>query len=102
MNIFFEIITPLGCNIRTTKSYWQYLIRNKHPFMTGREDIIKSVLKNPDEVRKSTIDPTIYLYYRRIECLYCAVARHHTEKEGFLVTAYPTDKVKERDVIWTR
>jgi len=26
----------------------------------------------------------------------------HTGMEGFLITAYPTDKVKEGDVIWAR
>jgi hypothetical protein len=40
------------------------------------------------------------LYYKQFDRLYCAVARH-MGAEGFLITAYPTDKVKEGDVIWT-
>jgi len=26
----------------------------------------------------------------------------HFKNEGFLITAYPTDKVKEDDVIWAK
>jgi hypothetical protein len=33
--------------------------------------------------------------------LYCVVVRHEG-MEGFLITAYPTDKVKEGEVIWTK
>ncbi len=48
----------------------------------------------------------VFLYYKKIDKLYCVVAKHEGE-EGFLITAYPTDKVivyyhKETDTmdIW--
>lgn len=61
-----------------------------------------NTLKEPDEVHRSSVDPSVYLYYRHEERLYCVVARHQTGAEGFLITAYTVDKVKEREVIWKK
>ena len=70
--------------------------------MTNKEKIVKEILENPDKVCKSNLDNTVYLYYRKIERLYCAVVKNLTSKEGFLITAYPTEKIKEGEIIWTR
>ncbi len=102
MAALFEVATPLGCTIRTTKDYWQYLIEKKHPSMASREAAVMTVLKDPEEIRKSAVDPSVYLYYRRVERLYCVVARHQTHSKGFLITAYPADKVKEGEIIWKK
>jgi len=96
--IYFEITTPLRIKIRTTKQYWDYLINIKHQVIKGKEKIVKEVLFNPDEIRKSRTDEDVFLYYKKIDKLYCVVTKHEGE-EGFLVTAYPTDKVKEGEVI---
>ncbi|GAB4412282.1 MAG: hypothetical protein OHK0032_08360 [Thermodesulfovibrionales bacterium] len=69
--------------------------------MEGKEEIVKDVLHHPDEIRQSKIDKTVFLYYKRFDKLYCVVAKH-TGADGFLVTAYPTDKVKEGEIIWTK
>jgi len=55
----------------------------------------------PDEIRQSKIDKDVFLYYKQYDRLYCVVVRH-AGMAGFLITAYPTDKVKEGDVIWTK
>jgi len=73
----------------------------KHPVMKGKEDTVQAVLREPSEIRQSKTDKEVYLYYKQFDKLYCVVARH-LGSEGFLITAYPTDKVKEGDVIWTR
>jgi hypothetical protein len=69
--------------------------------MKGKEDVVKAVLQFPDEIRQSKTDKDVFLYYKEFDKLYCAVVRH-IGMEGFLITAYPTDKVKEGDSIWTR
>jgi len=99
--IYFEITTPLRIKIRTTKQYWDYLINIKHQVMKGKEKIVKEVLFNPDEIRKSRTDEDMFLYYKKIDKLYCVVTKHEGG-EGFLTTAYPTDKVKEGEVIWIK
>ena len=44
--IYFEVTTPLGVKIRTTKQYWTCLVNIKHPVMRRREEIVKKVLSD--------------------------------------------------------
>ena len=99
--ILFEIKTPLNVTVRTTKEYWNYLISIKHQVMQNREETVKRVLSAPVAVRKSRIDENVFLYYRQEDKLYCVVVRHEG-MDGYLITAYPTDKVKEGDLVWTK
>jgi predicted transglutaminase-like protease len=99
--IFFKIKTPLDVEVRTTINYWQYLIDIKHPIMKNKETTVKNTLKNPDEIRQSKIDKEIFLYYKKLDKLYCVVAKH-IDLNGFLIKAYPTDKIKEGDLIWKK
>ncbi len=99
--IYFSVKTPLNVEVRITVQYWEYLASFKHPVMKNKEDIIKSLLQIPDEIRKSRTDKNIFLYYKQFDRLYCVVVRH-AGMEGYLITAYPTDKVKEGDVVWTK
>ena len=69
--------------------------------MKNKEDIVKFVLQMPDEIRQSKMDKEVFLYYKQSDKLYCVVVKH-TEKEGFLITAYPVDKVKEGEIVWTK
>lgn len=99
--IYFSFKTPLSIGVRTTVQYWEYLVTFKHPVMKSKKDIVKAALQIPDEIRQSKMDKDVFLYYKQFDRLYCVVVRH-AGREGFLITAYPTDKVKEGDVIWTK
>jgi len=98
---FFSAKTPLNVEVRTTTGYWKYLITMKHRVMKDKEDMVKAALQFPDEIRQSKTDKDVFLYYKRFDKLYCVVVKH-IGMEGFLITAYPTDKLKEGDSIWTR
>jgi hypothetical protein len=98
---FYLAKTPLNVEVRTTNGYWEYLITMKHPVMKGKEDIVKAVLQSPDEIRQSKTDKDVFLYYKQFNKLYCVVVKH-IGMVGFLVTTYPTDKVKEGDSTWTK
>lgn len=98
---YFSVKTPLNIEVRTTIQYWEYLVTFKHPVMKGKEDIIKSVLQMPDEIRQSKMDKDVFLYYKKFDRLYCVVVKH-MGKEGFLITAYPVDKIKEGEIVWTK
>lgn len=99
--ILFEVETPLGFRVRVTVDYWQVIVTIKHPVMLGREADIQEVLRNPEEIRLSKNDPSVYLFYKpeRIGRWVCAVTKR-LDGEGFLITAYPTDAVKEGERIW--
>jgi len=101
--LLFEVLTPLGFYVRVSRSYWNVIITVKHPAMAGHEKEVKSTLRNPEEIRRSKTDSSVYLFYKaqRKSRWVCAVTKRG-EGEGFLVTAYPTDAVKIGEKIWPR
>jgi hypothetical protein len=70
---------------------------------SGEDLCALALLENPSEIRLSRSDPAVYLFYRpeRIGRWVCAVAKR-LDGEGFLITAYPTDAIKEGERIWPK
>ena len=97
----FEAATPLGFRVRVSKERWDLFVQDKHPVMSGREAAVKAVLEGPDEVRQSRSDATVYLFYRAqgTNRWICAVAKR-IDEDGFLITTYPTDAIKEGTKVW--
>ena len=95
-DILFNVQTPLGFSVRTTRRYWN-LNLVKHEAMIGRERDVIDTLQNPDEVRVSQSDSEVLLYYRAHPPgrWICVLARRLNGDEGFMITAYPTDALKE-------
>jgi hypothetical protein len=84
-DVYFEVETPLGVAIRTTKEYWEIIISAKHPSVKRFEGEVEKTLENPDQIRKSKQDPRVHLYYKSIGRLFmCIVADHINNKEGLL------------------
>lgn len=100
--IYFEVETPLKRRIRTTKEYWEFIITFKHPNMRGREEKVIETLKDPDFIRRSRKDGDVYLYYRKSGDKFVCVVCKHLNEEGFIITTYITDRVKEGEEVWRR
>ncbi len=103
VRVLFEIQTPLGFSVRTTESYWDIIITMKHPVMSGKENDVQNSLRHPNEIRRSLRDPSVYLFYKgktRSRWV-CAVAKR-LNGEGFIITAYLTDTIKEGERVWPR
>jgi hypothetical protein len=101
--ILFEVATPLDFYVRVTQNYWNIIVSIKHPVMSGRETEVKLTLTDPDEIRQSVNDESVYLFYKmqKQKRWICAVAKNNSGY-GFLITAYPTDKIKEGIQIWKK
>ena len=99
----FEVSTALGFDVRVPGKVWELIVTTKHPSMQGRERDVKEALQSPDEIRKSRSDPAVFLFYRqeRPGRWICAVARRLND-DGFLITTYPTDTIKEGERIWVK
>ena len=99
----FEVLTPLGFHVRVTRAYWELIVTVKHPVMAGRDNDVKDALQRPSEIRQSRSDFDVYLFYKpeRIGRWVCAVAKQ-LNGNGFLITAYPTDAIKEGELIWPK
>lgn len=98
--IKFDILTPLGFTVRTSNNYWQRLVE-KHPDIEEIEVLIFQTLAFPDQIRQSRSDAEVLLFYRlyKQKRWVVAVARR-LNGDGFLVTAYQTDAIKEGQQLW--
>jgi hypothetical protein len=102
-DLFFEVATPLSFSVRVTRNYWELIVTIKHPVMRGREADVQDTLREPDEIRRSRNDTAVHLFYRREgpKRWICAVAKR-LDGDGFLITTFPTDAIKEGERIWSR
>lgn len=102
-DLLFEVLTPLEFRVRVTSERWKLIVTAKHPVMAGREGLVRSALEAPDEIRQSRIDPQVLLFYKAEATMRwtCAVAKRLADS-AFLITAYPTDAIKEGVQIWPK
>jgi hypothetical protein len=100
-DILFSSVTPLGFTVRVTRRYWRLITTVKHPVMAGHEADVQATLEAPEEIRRSRSDENVLLFYRtqRTGRWVCAVTRRQDDT-GFLITAYPTDAIKEGTHLW--
>jgi hypothetical protein len=99
----FIVDTPLGFSASVTQQYWRVISEIKHPVMRHRLYDVRQALVAPNQVRQSRRDPSVYLFYHqeRPRRWTCAVAKR-LDGNGFLITAYPTDAIKEGTQVWPR
>jgi len=96
----FEILTPLDFTVRTSKEYWQKVIL-KHPDVAELLDHVQAALRNPDQIRRSSRDPNLLLFYLiHREKRWVVVVARKLNGDGFLITAYQTDSIKEGEMLW--
>lgn len=74
--------------------------------MAGKENQVRQVLEDPEQIRRSWKDAAVYLFYRaqqpQPDRWICAVAKQVDNESGFLVTAYSTDAIKQGEMVWRR
>ena len=85
---YFTVKSKLNKTIRTTRDYWDSILESKHPIMKKYEEETKETLREPDEVRRSRKDSSVYLYYRKYEKYFVCVLTRHLNGEGFIITVY--------------
>lgn len=96
--LLFDVLTPLNFRVRVTRVYWELIATIKHPAQN-----VGDTLQYPSEIRQSRSDSRVYLFYKpeRLGRWVCAVAKR-LNGNGFLITAYPTDSIKEGNMVWHR
>ncbi|WP_254568033.1 hypothetical protein [Oscillatoria sp. HE19RPO] len=98
----FEVLTPLQFTVRTSEEYWEKLLV-KHPDIADLEAEIQQALTAPDEIRRSSHDPNVLLFYLILKQKRWVVAVvRRLNGDGFLITAYQTDAIKEGETLWRK
>ena len=77
----------------------------QHPEIAGMEAAIAQALQSPLEIRISRSDKTVQLFYEyhartRVGGKWLCIAVKYPTADGFIVTPYLTDRVKEGETIW--
>ena len=85
--------------MRTSTQYWQKVI-TKHPDLAERQELIKKALAAPDEIRRSSRDVGILPFYLATDKRWAVAVARRLNGDGFLITAYQTDAMKEGEMIW--
>ena len=73
----------------------------------GLQDQLQETLRDPDFVIRSNWDESTTLSYRhytgtRIGDKWLCIVVKHMGADAFVLTAYPTDRVKEGTLIWKK
>jgi hypothetical protein len=61
---------------------------------------VKQALASPDEIRRSSRDANVLLFYLAGNHRWVVAVAWRVDNEGFLITAYQTDAIKEGETIW--
>ena len=100
--IYFEVTSKLDKRVYVTRTRWSLIIKTKHLEIEGKEEEVKETLKEPDEIRQSVSDDSVYLYYKNYGKLMVSVVVKHKNGDGFIITAYFTDRIKEGKQFYTK
>lgn len=97
----FQIVCKLGFSVKLTEERYFHII-TRHPEILDKEDKIKEAVSNPDFIKGSKFDSNVALFYKSVAKDYIVVVVKKTGYDGFVITAYLTDFVKEGDIIWKK
>ena len=103
--VVFKILSKMGKVVSLNEDRWRHVL--EHPEMKNQLGRIKETVVNPDEVRESVHDPSVLLFYKLYEETlvtekYLIVVIKTLNREGFIVTAFFTDRVKKGGVVWKK
>ena len=102
-DFLFDVATPLGFRVHTTRNYWLTRVCVKHSDLQDRLDEVVDALVNPDAVRRSVKNADVCLFYRlEYPGRYICVVARRLNGDGFLITAYPADYIKGGELLWPK
>ena len=97
-----------GHPIRLPGERWGHIIHD-HPCMANMQEELSQTLKDPEIIRKSTRPMgTARIYYKWFDNTVvgnkwvCVVAAFLEDGDAFVLTAYPSDRLKPGEEIWRK
>lgn len=70
--------------------------------MKDKENDVIDTLINADQIRESRSDSSVLLYYKEYGKNYICVVVKLNNGEGFIITTYMTENIKEGRRIWQK
>ncbi len=97
----FRVFCKLGFYVALTSERYFHII-TRHPEILEQENRLKEAILDPDFVRRSKHDPQVLLFYKAGGKEYIVAVVKQDPENGFVLTAYITDFIKEGDLIWKK
>jgi len=103
--IVFEIVDVFGRKIRLTKPILWHI--TKRTELKNQVEKLKETIVNPEHIRRSVKDTKVLIYYKHyyrtpVTEKYLAVILKTLNNEGFIISSYFTDRIKEGVEIWRK
>jgi hypothetical protein len=100
-----KVICKIGKVVSLSSDRWKHVL--SHPEMKNQRIRVKETLLDPDEIRQSIQSNDTLLFYKLylktpVTTKYMLVVVKVSNEEGFIVTAFYTDKIKKGDIIWKK
>jgi hypothetical protein len=104
-DIIFMLRDILNREIRLTKNRYEHILERAE--MHNQEERIKETLKSPDIIKLSNHADDVLLYYKLYETSpvtrkYLVVIVKILNGDGFIITAFYTDKIKKGVTKWKK
>ena len=93
-----EVLSVNGVAIRLPPERWRH-ISEGHPDLAGKQGDILAVIRSPDLVQEGDFD-TLLAAKRQDDIYLVVVYREVSPSDGFVVTAYRTRRLRQRNVVW--
>ena len=88
-----------GVPVRLTEQRWRH-IRERHPEIEQPQWVLEAIA-SPDLVRRGDFGALLGIL--KLDNLYVvAVYREVTSTDGFVITAYLAERLRGREIIWSR
>ncbi len=72
----------------------------KHDALAGLTEAVSATLRRPRNIRRSREDARVLLYYAACGTYFLCVVCRHLNGEGFIITAYLTDRIKKGGIVY--
>ena len=89
-----DVVTPLGSRVQCSQQRWMLISQLKHPALRDSLPAVTATLRQPDE--------DVLVLHRRWEHRWLSAVVRTSGGVAFLVTAYPADKIKAGELLWTK
>ena len=88
-----------GVPVTLTDQGWSH-IQERHPEIERSEQVLDTISR-PDMIQRG--DFGALLAVRRLDGIYQVVVyRELTDNQGFVITAYLAERLREREILWNR
>ncbi|MFH1234565.1 MAG: PBECR2 nuclease fold domain-containing protein [Candidatus Diapherotrites archaeon] len=103
MGDLFEVLAIFGKKIILGEERLAHILQS-HPEMRGHLSKLTRALESPDEIRASQYDAKVWLHYKFYKSLdkYIVAAVKVLNGNGFIITAYMTDRIKLGETLWKK